>query len=340
MSTRRFRLIPRAGGSPRTAATFGAAALIAAILLSPEPLAAQTSPSAAPCPEATLVVPAGAGSGSDLIARDLASAANRVGAKPPIVVRNIDGNAGIDGADTVRRAPGDGCTMLFAHQGLLANFLSWKAPFAWHEFRHAALVTRTPMVLVASVETPSEDLATVFDAARSGSVSFAVGDGDVSTFAMRALAEAGDVDFSFDTVEGGRDRIIRLLDGSTDLIVVPTALAQRLAETGKVNLLAVTDIDRSNLLPDVPTLEEQGVGYNHAIDLGILLPSTTPTERVREIADLFGTALEDPALIRSLDGYDVRIDYRPMTRYTVYWENLMAVWREMAVEAGYRRASR
>ncbi len=313
---------------------------LGSLILGPAPAAAQSTAPSAACQKATLVVPAGSGSGTDLIAREIAGAANRAGAAPPIIVRNIDGNDGFDGGDVVRQAPGDGCMMLFTHQGLLANFLSWKAPFSWHEFRHGALLTRTPMALVASAEAGFEDVAAMLEAARDGTVTMATGDGDVSTFALRAMAEAADVDFEVRSVDGARERIKRLMAGEVDVIMVPTALAQRLIETGKVVPIAVTDIDPSARLPDLGTLEEQGVAFSHAIDLGILLPASTSLEQTRKITDVFQEAMRDQSLIRNLDAFDVRVDFRPMTQYTVYWENLMAVWREMAVQAGYRRASR
>lgn len=302
--------------------------------------AAAQTPSAPPCRQAVLVVAGGAGSGTDLIARAVADAANRAGIKPPLRVRNIDGNSGIDGARTVMEAPADGCMMLAAHQGLLANFLTWKAPFAWHEFRHVALLTRTPMVLVAPTGAPYTDALEMFEAARDMPVTAAVGPGTVGEFAMRAMAKAMAVDLEYDSISGARDRLKALLADEVDVMPVPTALARRLRETQQVRPLAVTDREASTVLPDLTTLRDQGVPFDYAIEIGVLLPGAASEELAARLAGDLEKALADPALRTALAAFDVRVEFRALTQYTIYWENLMASWREIAVEAGYDRATR
>lgn len=294
----------------------------------------------APCRTATLVVAGGAGSGTDLIARAVADAVNRAEVAPQLVVRNIDGDGGVDGARAVFEAPGDGCMMLAAHQGLLVNFLTWKAPFAWQDFRHVALLTRTPMALVAPVSAPFEDARSLADTARDGSVLVAVGPSTIAEFTMREMADSMGVDFDFDTIAGGRDRVMALLAGDVTLMSVPTALAKRLGDNRTARPIAVTDRAPSLLLPGAGTLRDQGIAYDYAIDLGILLPPSAPAELAARLADDLERAMEDKALRDTLAGYDVRPDFRPLTQYTIYWENLMASWREIAVEAGYERSSR
>lgn len=304
------------------------------------PQAASAQDSAPPCRTATLVVAGGAGSGTDLIARAIADAANRAEIKPLLNVRNIDGDDGVDGARAVLTAPGDGCMMLAAHQGLLVNFLTWRAPFAWQDFRHVALLTRTPMALVSPVSAPFDDARTLSEAARERTILASVGPGTVAEFTMRALAETMGVTFEYDVISGARDRVLALLAGEMELTAVPTALAKRLAETQTVRTIAVTDRAPSLLLPDTDTLRDQGIAYDYAIDLGILLPQSASPELAARLADDLERALGDRMLQETLAGYDVRIDFRPLTQYTIYWENLMASWREIAVDAGYERSSR
>jgi|GEM_PF-3701924 len=287
-----------------------------------------------------MVVAGGAGSGTDLIARAVAAAANRNGVKPPLRVRNIDGDNGIDGARTVLSAPGDGCMMLVTHQGLLANFLSWRAPFAWHEFRHVALLTRTPMVLSSPLSAGFETAREMFEVARERPVVAGVGPGTVAEFALRAMAEVMDVELEYDSIAGARDRVVALLQAEIDVTSVPSALAQRLRGTQAVRPIGVTDSEPSLLLPDIETLRDQNIPFSYAIDIGVLLPLSASQELAERLAGDFERALQDPDLRQEFDGFDVRIDYRPLTQYTIYWENIMASWREVAVEAGYERSSR
>jgi tripartite-type tricarboxylate transporter receptor subunit TctC len=317
---------------------------LAAGLLAAAPTLAQTATESAPpaptCRMATLVVGGGAGSGTDLIARALAEAANRTGMEPPLRVRNIDGNDGIDGGRAVLGAPGDGCMMLAAHQGLLVNFLTWRAPFAWQDFRHVALLTRTPMVIVAPVSAGFSNAQGMVSAARNGAVTAGVGPGTIAEFTLRAMAKAAGIELEYDSIAGARERVAALLAADIDLAVVPPALAKRLAETQTVRSIAVTDREPSTTVPSVETLRDQGVPFDYAIDFGILLPPSASQDLAVRLADGLEKALNDPEFQKTMAGYDVRIDFRPLTQYSIYWENLMASWRDIAEEAGYDRTSR
>lgn len=317
----------------------GAALALATALTVPDPAAAQDA-APPPCSTAVLVVAGGTGSGTDIIARAVADAANRNGVKPKLKVRNIDGENGMDGARAVLEAPGDGCMMLAAHQGLLVNFLTWRAPFAWHEFRHVALLTRTPMALVSPISSSFDDARTMVETARERPVVAAVGPGTVAEFALRAMAKTVKVDLEYDSIVGARDRVSALLAAEVDVTSVPTALAKRLEGTHLVRAIAVTDREPSNLVPEVATLRDQGVPYDYAIDFGILLPLSATPELAASLAEDLEKALGDRTLQQTLNEYDVRIDFRALTQYTIYWENLMASWREIAEEAGYDRSSR
>lgn len=311
--------------------------------LATAPATAQTAtgaPATPNCRTATLVVAGGAGSGTDLIARALAEAADRTGMKPPLKVRNIDGDDGIDGARAVLEAPGDGCMMLAAHQGLLVNFLTWQAPFAWQDFRHVALITRTPMALVAPVTVSFNDARGMLSAARNGTVKAGVGPGTIAEFTLRAMAKAAKIDLSYDAIDGARERVSALLAADIDLATVPTALAKRLNGTQMVRPIAITDREGSGLIPDVETLRDQGIPYDYAVDLGILLPVSASEELAAKLADGLEKALDDQEFQKAMYDYDVRIDFRPLTQYSIYWENLMASWRDIAEEAGYDRSSR
>ena len=80
--------------------------------------------------------------------------------------------------------------------------------------------------------------------------------------------------------------------------------------------------------------------FDYAIDVGVLLPLSAPQALAEKLAGELETALQDRALQETFAEYDVRVDFRPLTQYTIYWENLMASWRDIAEEAGYRRSSR
>ncbi|MBL8333142.1 MAG: tripartite tricarboxylate transporter substrate binding protein, partial [Rubrivivax sp.] len=127
------------------------------------------------------------------------------------------------------------------------------------------------------------------------------GNGTVPHFLGVMLAEAAGTPLQHVPYQGGAPAMNALLGGHIgyNIDVVSESLEQHRA--GKVRIIAVAGATRSPLLPDVPTLREQGVAMDATAWFAMYGPGTLPREQAQRIQQAVAQALKDPALRKRLD---------------------------------------
>lgn len=314
----------------RSATNLPAVAALVLLLFHPGPAAAVDMP----CLTARLVVPWGAGSGTDLIFRAFADAANRAGAKPRLEVVNVSGDEGARGTEQVARARPDGCTLLAVHQSVMTSYIAGGTGVNWTSLTPVARLTRTPMVIGARADVPFSTASGMLDAARSPpGLTAGSTQGLASHFLFLLIEERTGVGFRPVFFEGTRERLSALLDGAVDVGEISQALARRMA-AGPLRTIAVTGPERLADLPDVPTLREQGIDLVFAIDRGVMLPKAAKAELVEHYARLFEAALKDPQVRTLLGQHGTSAGYLEPKAYAGYWQDSFAEWRRIAKAAG------
>ena len=320
----------------RSATTLLAASLLAFCATAAGP-AAGAEP---PCLAARLIVPWGAGSGTDLIFRALADAANRAGAKPRLEVVNISGEEGVRGTEIAARARPDGCTLLAVHQSLMTSYMAGMSSVNWDDLTPVARLTRTPMVVGARAGAPFSTLPEMLGAAGSADgVSAASTEGLASHFLFLLIEDRTKVAFRHVFMEGTRQRLSALLNGKVDVGEINLALARRLVPEGLLKAVAITAPARANELPEVPTLREQGVDLTFAIDRGAMLPKGAKPELAQHYAKLFEAALDAPDVQALLKQHGTSDGFLALKAYAGYWQDSFAEWRRVAKAAGLYKAA-
>jgi tripartite-type tricarboxylate transporter receptor subunit TctC len=288
------------------------------------------------CLTARLIVPWGAGSGTDLIFRAIADAANRAGAKPRLEVVNISGDEGVRGSREALRAPGDGCTLLAVTQSLMTSYISGDADFNWTAFAPVARLTRTPVVLGARPNAAFATVSEMLEAARSPEgITAGSTQGLASHFLFLLMADRTGGTFKPVFLDGARERLSALFDGKIDVAEVNQATAQRLVPDGLIKALAVTGPQRLPSLPEVPTLKEQGINLEFTIDRGVVLPKKAPKELIDQHVVLFERALQDPQVAALLLEHGTAAAFLAPKPYAGYWQDTFADWRRIAKAAGF-----
>lgn len=319
----------------RPARLLPAAALLVALLLVPSGPSVAADP---PCLAARMVVPWGSGSGTDLLFRALADAANRAGAKPRLEVVNLSGEDGVRGSQEALKARPDGCTLLAVHQSLMTSFIAGQASFTWTDFAPVARLTRTPSVIGARPDAGFATLSQMLAAARApAGVSAGSTQGLASHFLFLLIQDRTGASFRPAFFDGTRERLTALLAGKVDIAELNIASARRLAAEGVVTALAVTGAARTPALPDVPTLKEQGVDLVFTIDRGLVLPKKAAPELVERYAALFDKALRDPQVAALLAEHGTAAAFLAPKAYAGYWQDSFAEWRRLAKAAGIYR---
>lgn len=227
-----------------------------------------------------LVVPFGAGSGADIVARvygeRLASALGQ-----PVVVDNKPGASGMIGAEFVARAPADGYTLLLASQSTHASNpgMFRKLPYdPLRSFEPVSLLGSFPLILVTHPSLAATSVREVVAYARAnpGKLTFAYGTGSaqVTGELFRKLAQA---DVLLVPYKSNPLALSAVVAGESLAMVIDPGPGLPLIAAGRVRAHAVTTAARSPLVPQLPTMTEAGMpGYELFGWNALMLPAGTP----------------------------------------------------------------
>ncbi|MFO1081432.1 MAG: tripartite tricarboxylate transporter substrate binding protein [Reyranellaceae bacterium] len=281
-----------APGAPSRRGVLGLAGLATAAAVASR-AAAQTWPTR----PIRLVVPFAAGAVADIVARTFGEELAR-SLGQPVVIDNKPGAGGVIGTAEAARAAPDGYTLLLATQGTMVHDIGLYArpgydPLA--DFDQVAAIGALANVLVVPAGSPARKVADVLAAARTrpGELTYSSG-GSGLTHHMAALLfeRATGVRMLHVPYRATPAGLLAVVNGEVALGFYNTPLVLGLIASGKLRALAVTSAQRSGLLPEVPTLQEEGVkDYVFSTWTGFALPKgASPGLVTRLNAELFRIA--------------------------------------------------
>lgn len=317
MSKTRFMA---AAAAVATAALFGTSAMAAA-------------PS---CSTAQLIVPWGAGGDTDIIFRSYVNTVNETGIKPQLQVVNVGGQGGIRGAAQVKDARPDGCMLIALHESVITSFLTGRANFTHDAFEPVSLVSYTPSIVGSSTKSPFKDMKGMLELAKKEPRSVTVGVtlGSTSHFIFLLIEDAADVEFRYVSYDGTRERNTAILAGNVMAGETNVLTAKQYIEEGSLNALGIATEARDGLIPDVPTLQEQGVDVLYGLARGIGLPKGTPAEFVKFWDDAFAKASKSPALIKAIEDNGSVVIYKDNKGYGEFLTQGYAEHERLAIKIG------
>ncbi|CAN5558970.1 tripartite tricarboxylate transporter substrate binding protein [soil metagenome] len=270
-----------------------------AMLLALAPVHAQTD---WPTRPVTFLEPYGPGTTLDAITRFLSE---RLSAqwKVPIVVDNKPGANGVIGTDFVARAPGDGYTILFTGPGHYSNeVLMSKVPYdVMRDFKPVARLASVMLVMVVPTSSPFQSVKDLVDYAKKnpGKLTYATGgSGSSQHLSAASFAQMAGINMLHVPYKTQGAAVTDIIGGqvSWGFAALTTAAAQ--LKGGKLRALAVTGPRRSQALPDLPTVAEQGYpGYEYFSFNAVYVPASTPDDIVRKISDGLAQHMRSPALV-------------------------------------------
>lgn len=254
-----------------------------------------------------LLVPFAPGGNADVTARLVAPRmAERLG--QPVVVENRAGAGGGVGAQQVARARADGYSLLLGSNGPLTVNPAIQPNLGYdplRDFVPIALFVRTPLTITVHRATEARNVAELLALARAQPGRISIGTSGIASISHLALEE-----FNARTGAGlqhvpygsGGALTPDLVAGNVRGAFTEISTAQPLHREGLARIIAVTSGARLSVLPDVPTVEEQGVaGYRAAAFVGIVAPTGVPPEALAALERAAGAAMADPALRRRFE---------------------------------------
>ncbi|QTW17607.1 Bug family tripartite tricarboxylate transporter substrate binding protein [Comamonas kerstersii] len=259
------------------------------------------------------VVPYAAGGGTDVVARVLSEPMGKALGQSIIVV-NKPGAATNIGADAVARAKPDGYTILTGDTGTLAAnpYLYKKLSYsAEKDFAPVGLLVRFPMLLVVNSQLPVNNYAEFVEWAKQQAkgVSYGTpGAGSPHHLAIELLRLQSGLNFVHIPYRGSAPAVQDVVAGQLPFMFVDTAAGIQHVQGGKIRAIAVASPARLPTLPDVPTLDEQGLkGFEAYAWQGIVAPAATPKERVAKLSDAMQSALKQADIVAKLEGMALEV---------------------------------
>ncbi|MDB5859449.1 MAG: tctC [Ramlibacter sp.] len=246
-----------------------------------------------------IVVGFPAGSTPDLVARTIAEPLSKALGQP-VIVDNKVGAGGNIAADFVAKATDDHTIGVMINGNMtIARMLNPAVPFdPLKAFQPLSLIGTAPLMLTAPANAPGKDADEFFLAARNGGNKWSYGSpgvGTVGHIGMELLKTKTNIDPVHVPYPGNPQVINAMIGGQIQLALLPPALAAAQIRAGKLKAVGVTSISRSPLVPEYPSLNEQGIrGFQLEIWTAAAAPQSMPKPVAAKLSALIAEIARSP----------------------------------------------
>lgn len=249
----------------------------------------------------SLIIPFAAGGSTDIAGRLVAEKMGQ-SLGQPVVVQNRAGAAGGIGMNAVAKAAPDGYTVGLSGVGttVLLHITGPKPGFTTKDLVFIGNAGNVELLFVANPKAPYKDLRQLIAAAKAqpGKIAFAHGGtGSPAHLTMEYLESSTGIDLTPVAYKGDGALIPDLLGGTVEVAIVAAASAIPQVKAGKLTPLAIASARRSPALPDVPTVQEQGVpGFESSAFNLLAAPAGTPDAVVSKLNAALNDAFKSKEL--------------------------------------------
>jgi tripartite-type tricarboxylate transporter receptor subunit TctC len=269
---------------------------VAGALLLSGPVLAQSS---YPNKPVRIVVPFAAGGPADIYARFVGDRLDK-GMGQTFLIENRPGGGAIIGTEAVAKAEPDGYTLLMMSNTHTVNeSLFTKKPYnLMRDLAPVSPVNYSDLLLVVHPSVPANNVKELIALAKAkpGGLNYASsGPGTPYHMAGELFKAMAGVDVVHVPHKGSDQARTSVMSGNVQMMIDAITTMTQLARSGKVRAIATTGKKRSDIMPEVPTLDEAGVpGYDAVIWLGIMAPAATPRPIVDKLNAEIQKAINRP----------------------------------------------
>lgn len=258
-----------------------------------------------------LVVPAGAGGGTDVVARALAEVA-RKHLPQPVTVLNRPGASGMIGHGEMINAKPDGYKLAIVFAEIVIVPHLGLSKLSYEDFAPIARLNADPAAITVRADAPWNTLEDFLAAsrARPGEVKMGnSGNGSIWHLAHAALEDKVGVKFIAVPFGGAAPAVLALLGGHVDAVAVSPGEVATHVQSGKLKTLTVMADRRVKGFDNVPTLKERGIDLSIGTWRGLGAPKGTPAEVLALWGDVARRTVDDPVFKEALDRLSVGVSY-------------------------------
>jgi len=273
---------------------------LVAVILCAAPALAQSYPSR----PIRLVVPFGAGGGTDNLARIIEPLVSKALGQP-LVIENRPGGGSTIGMDQAAKAAPDGYTLVMTDTSIAVNPSLKPLPYdTINDFVPVSLLATAPVILVAHPSVPAKTLQefVALAKAKPGELNYASGGIGASTHLGGELLKfVAGIDVKHVPYKGTGPAMNDLIGGHVQVMFSGISSARPHMDAGTLRALGVTGDARNAATPGVPTFAEAGLpGVTASTYWGVLAPKGTPQEIVDRLSGEFAKAVRDPEVVKRI----------------------------------------
>jgi tripartite-type tricarboxylate transporter receptor subunit TctC len=289
-----------------------------------------------------LIVPLSAGAGADIVGRIVAQRMNEHW-KQPVIVENRPGAGGQIGTSAVVKAEADGHTLLVQSSSHSANPAIYKnLPYdPLKDLIDVAILGKTPYVMVSAGSGPYRSLKMLIDAARAkpGELAYSsAGVGTSTHLAAEYLLGLAGVRMIHVPFKGSPDALQDVLGGRSAFYMAPVNVGLALVKDGKLNPLGVSTRTRAEVLPQVPTLAEQGLrDYEVTLWFGMWAPAGTPAAVVQKLNATVNAIVGEPQVREQFAKLGLQPSPMKPEEFATFVRSEIGVYKRIVEQAGIER---
>ena len=294
----------------------GLSAVLVLVLL----LSAVSAQAAFPERSITVIVPWGAGGGTDAVARVLANEAEEY-TDVSINVENRTGGGGAVGHGQGARANPDGYTVTLTTVELVIQPHIEDVNYSYEDFRPIMQVNLDPAAVTVQADAEWDNIdELIADAKESPGDLLASGTatGGIWHLGKLALEAETGAEITWIPSQGMAPAVTDLMGGHVDMVTGSPGEVASQVEAGDLKMLAVMAEERVAGFPDVPTLKEEGIDVAIGTWRGLQVPADTPDEVVEKLHDIFYKAFESEGFKTKMNDLGLGIKYRGPEEYAEF----------------------
>lgn len=289
-----------------------------------------------------MIVPFTPGAGTDVVARAVAAKIGPVLGQN-VIVENRPGAGGTVGSEFVANSPKDGYTILMGNTSTLAIAPSLYRKLSYdpmRDFAPVALVTTTENVMVVHPSLPVRNVQEFIALAKAkrGEILYASsGNGTTSHLGGALLQSMAKIDIVHVPYKGSPLALTDLLSGQVQMSVTSLSSGTPLVAAGRLRAIATTGLKRNALLPDVPTVDEQGLkGYDINLWQGFVVPAGTPQAIIEKLNTVMVDAVRSPEISSAFAARGMLSGGSNAAEFAAYIKREHAKWADIVQRAGAR----
>lgn len=293
-----------------------------------------------PARPVTIVIPFPPGGSTDLLARKIGEELSR-SLGQPFVVENLGGAGGAVGANNVAQSSPDGYRLLMGVTGSNAISAALRSDLPYdpvEDFAPVSIVVSAPLALVVNADSDFNSTQDVIDYATENPELFTYGTPGVGT-SMHMTGELFGLETGTQLTHvpyGGSAQALQdLLSGSIDAMFGDILVTQEHVKAGTLRALSVTSAERHFLMPDAPTIAEDGVeGFNAVSWQGLFAPAGTPQDILDTLYEAVVEAIASDDMQAFFEERGFIVDSMPPAESAAFVAEEVAKWKEVVAEAG------